>query len=391
MNALSELMRESVEDVAPAAPDPGRAAWDRATALRRRRTTAGVACLAAVAVAGTALVGSLRGSAPDGMPGPAGSPSASAGESGSAGPVQDPKGRAADARYRGFRVYWSPLPAEEAMLPVLDLGLPTEVDLSADSVTTPVDRATAAFAVLDDNGMARLLVLDDAGVLHSLDTSWIREMPDAGSPVTSGMLSPDGTQVAVRQPDGVVVVTLATGKRQVLAGTADAADAGWEDDGALAVFTDHRIVFDANLRRTALQVMPPVPLLRGDAQAYGPSFTSSDARTAAAFWSPTGMPLPETNATPSQVLAIGASDRADDLADGFVLVQTEDVPDDIRQKNCCEPAFWSGDRIVYQSRGDGHRLIAWTPGTHRFERVTTLTGATTGAETVIASFRSAGW
>jgi hypothetical protein len=204
-------------------------AWDDAhrRLVRRRGLAAGAA--AAVAVGATVAVIVAAGSGPDAVPSPAPTPPSSQ----SPAPFTVTQRLVIDGAWRQLLVDF---PRE--------LGISALED-AAPLSTDPVPRA--ALAIGDPQDEAGALVLGEDGVWRRVDVEGLVPVTDGGgytSPVVRPTsLSPDGTQVALPQPDALVVVDLTDGssRRYGVPGPANTY-AIWADESHVLVAeeTAHR-------------------------------------------------------------------------------------------------------------------------------------------------------
>lgn len=404
---LHELLHERVAEVGDTGtPDLASAAWERAARVRRRRAT-GVATGAAAAVAVVALtvvgVGGQDGPGPvdappaSGSTGPtdgAGSPSPSPDEARSLDRLPGADDTRPDGRLGGRSVYWGPLPSQEAGLPQLTSPLPTTIDLSAPApglAEQPIHEALAAYAVVDEDDRARVLVLAPDGSLRSVDTSRVARF-EAGtgydvSVESDTMLSPTGEYLGFQQRDSVLVLTLATGEWRTVDTTAAAGVLHWLGNSDLWLPTSSQggegPIYSARTgKQTGYSKMsaPSDPLSPGSGPVY--RWRMGPGGWAQSWTGVAGLPVPDGEETPSQVM------RVQDNSEEDSLLVYRSSSEDRRADLCCGVDFWlDGDAVVYESpAAAGRRLVAWEPGTHAFGQVATVGGYDPEREDLVSSY-----
>ncbi len=343
---LRDLLDERVADID--VPDLAGPAWERADGVRRRRRTVavGVAALAMVAVAGTVAVVDQRDSIERS---PSGRPT-------STPPTPEPAPETPRAtlagEFRGAPFWWAPPAALDGDLPVLQVpGLPEELSMgTAPYADNPPDHVDAVFGM----GKQQYLLFSDEQLV-SVDLSGrLGPVADEGgnefSPLGDGSVSPDGTRVFFRQPDGLEVWSLATNSWDSVPMSLDDVERSvWTLDGHVG------------LARSSGR---PDPWDRGDHQWTFP-VAGPDATAAELDWMAEGVSAPTANepgqyANP-EFLAAGTPDAPELLAFG-----------DGRSKMCCVPMAWfSHDFVLFSaSAPDGaYRVLAWRVGTPDLYRV----------------------
>lgn len=387
---LHDLLHAQVDDLTltggPDLADLADRAWRAGRAVRRRRTLAvvGGAAAATVAVLGAVtLLGDGAASRP--LPPPVSSSTPT--------PVRpapellpDPTNMRPDTSYDGAPVFLAPTVAQEAGLAQMTISrppLPAEIDLAADAApveTDPVRSAVAAFAVLDDTGLERVLLVVADGTYRTLDTARLEPLEDGGGNAElvtgASMLSPTGRWLMFPQDDHLELHDLATGTWSRLpTGDAETRFATWANDTQvyLAPTADGGIgpVVDVQTRssggRSELFSGDSVDL--GDATRYGRYRIGP--RGIAQSWDL----VPEIGA---EVLVV------DGGAEPALLAFADDAP---RWKQCCPVVGWAdADTVLYESRGEDPRIVAWSLGTHRFETVSRIVGVTAGEQVFVGSY-----
>lgn len=116
-----------------------------------------------------------------------------------------------------------PLPTDLPAL--LDSTAPAE--LSAD----PVSQALAAIAYPGGEDTTAIYVLGEDGDWRSIDVTGLTEASDPFGPLSRGSVSADGTQLALAQRGGIVVVDLTTGAFDTFDVPGSYAPVTWHPDG----------------------------------------------------------------------------------------------------------------------------------------------------------------
>jgi hypothetical protein len=395
---LRDLLHDSVHDAEM--PDVSEAAWRGAGRARRRRAVAGAAGVVAVALTVGATVWAAdhtadRRVAPTQRPTGDVTPTPAQGPSTAAAPYR--LGAKPDARVRGLgRVWWGPDPGQEAGLPQWPSVVPPRIDLAADApdlADHPVRRAMAAFAVFTDAGPERVVVMTQSGALRSVDVSRLSKVTKPNGyrlwPETQSMLSPAGTYLVFPQDGHVETLRLSTGRwARIDTGAHDTSSLTWTND-------------------TDLLLSPP------DLESEGPTYDVVTGRRSGAS--------ADVRLVPSGVRAFpygrerespgGAARTYDsvsgrvpvrpgslDMGEGLVVRGFDGAGDrDVltftspaqatRSKQCCSVAGWlDGDRVVYESKGETPRLVAWRVGTHDLGRIATISGVDAGREYYVSSW-----
>ena len=233
---LSDLMHESVTDIA--APDLFQVTAVRAQQVHRRRRASAVAL---VAVASAAVVLGVRTGAGDGRAnqGPAAHTTAPTQTTGPTPPratAPPPAHTNLGVNPEVVQAPWTP--ARYATLPWADTGLPrtldpTSVDASPLS-SDPVDQAVAAVQVSSRDGGGVYVFGDDGRwrVIDGVDSASAHDAGGYGGPaLRASSLSPDGTRLALPQPDALLVINLTTASANSFAVTGLQQVAVWTRDG----------------------------------------------------------------------------------------------------------------------------------------------------------------
>jgi hypothetical protein len=232
---LRDLLTEAAEKVT--APDLAEVVWARARRTRRRRQV-GALALAIAGVAATALllprVGDRTGDVTHRVPGP--SPS-TPGPTTPPPPSEPPEtpGSPPGVDPSIMQEVWTPSRSDSlAWLPsLLPHSLNPTAQGSTPLSTDPLNRAVAA--VQEPDPGAHVYVLGDDGRWRVLDIVDLVDARDAGGNGGPAMrpsaLSPDGTRLAIPQPQALVVVdlTAARYRRYQLPGFNETAT--WAADG----------------------------------------------------------------------------------------------------------------------------------------------------------------
>jgi hypothetical protein len=98
-----------------------------------------------------------------------------------------------------------------------------------------------------------------------------------------------------------------------------------------------------------------------------------------------GLPVPGNEITPSQVLRVDGDSPA---GDALLVLSSSDLPvDNVREDHCCSVAFWlDGDTVVYESREQPRRLVAWQVGTHALGWVASIEGFDPERQVLVSSY-----
>jgi hypothetical protein len=400
---LRDLLHERVADVTM--PDLSGAAWERATRIRRRRT-AGVVAGTAAAVAMVAVaIGGGNGTDRSTGPGPATqrpSPTVPSTTSSTAPAKPSPAPGAADTKpdghFRGWPVYWGPLPSQEQTLPRVASPFPDRIDLSAPAPgldSDPIDEALAAYALLDEDGGTRLLLLAPDGSLRTVDTSRVAPYDDgSGDDISVGhesLLSPTGEYLAFPQPGHVLVLTLATGEwRTVDTHDAPTTTLHWLGETDLWLPPTSQggrgllySVVDGRRSGVTNMAAPSDPLSPGSGPYY--RWRMGPGGWAQAWTGVRGLPVPGNEITPSQVLRVDGDSPA---RDALLVLSSSSLPEDnVRADYCCGVVFWlDDDTVVYDSQAQPRRLVSWQVGTHALGWVASIEGFDPEREVLVSSY-----
>lgn len=378
---LRALLEERVEDVR--ADDLGRSAWARARRTRERRAVAAGAAAVAAVVAIAVVV--LPDGGHDGRPSPATPPRTVTPTA-----AADVPSAVREGRYAGVPVWRMPAAGEEDRLPVLDdTPLPPEVDLSGDGPEVGgLGRAVAVYEVDADDGLDRVVVVGDDGTSYSLDVARLVEFADAQgnrlSPLSPESLSPDGRHVFFRQPGALAVYDLASDRWSRVAVTVgDPELASWFTDRSLAVVgpSGSGALYDVDgtlqERFGASGPSDAGLLLRPDDEAFGP--------------------LVALGASYAQALSlsgpVGGAQGVEGVAveqAGARAVLVERIGSS-RWKQCCPLVGWLDERtVLFESRHEAARILAWRVGAPEVSRVSELRGWEPGVEAFVGSYAEPG-
>lgn len=215
MNDLRAVLQDATAHLQG---DPAKAhqAWAAAARRRRRRTTTLVlgAAASVALVVGLATWAPLRatdqGPAPQPTPAPTSPPTSGLTPSPSGGPETEVEADEPRIDPRYDPADWEDLPE----YPV-DLGYWLSPDQPRPLAELPLERATVALSFFLGPEEANLSVIGEDGEWRSIDTAGLtfadQSEYEVGLSIRS--LSPDGTRLALGQPDGVVVIDLRTAER----------------------------------------------------------------------------------------------------------------------------------------------------------------------------------
>jgi hypothetical protein len=382
---LRELLEERVADLS--ATDLVSDAWDRASAVRRRRRALVGVTVAVVAIVGatTAVVAGNRGVAP---PPPATSSTAP-------GPVPQAE-RAGE--YAGVPVWWAPSVADEPDLPALtSTALPPEIDLSGPNGPVPAGtRAVALFQSWDEGGQGAVTVVAADGGQYSVDVSRLTTMADetgnTSSPASQDSLSPDGRYAFFAQERSLEVYDFgAAGWHSIHTRRWSALGAQWSVDGTTILLRDysysspHYDVYSPAGQRvgSTRDAKGQASGSRAGDEPYGPTAWSRGA------WGARGMYLKGPIGGIQSVDGIGI---VDGTLSGHALAPPPPIlamrPESGgRWVQCCPVVGWIGNHtVVFESRSNDGRILAWRVGTPHVYRVSDIRGWTPGEESYVASF-----
>jgi hypothetical protein len=382
-----ELLHDRVQDLTVPVPDLSGAAWDRARRIKHRRARMAVAAVAIVGVlAGAALWSPTDNRSADPVrPAPTPAPTSSPEPSPSPVAPYPGGGSRPDASYRGWPVFWGPLPEQEGMLPPIDSPLPTRIDLSAPASPLshdPITSALAAYVITDGDGRQRVLLLARDGSLRSVDVTRLQPLlTDGGQDVSIAretLLSPGGQYLAFPQDGSVEVLTVATGAwRTIEVGGAPTHWLEWLGDEDLFLQPGrlggqgptYNVV--TGMRNGGNGVTVPVGPFDPAVHVPVGRYRMGPLGTAQTWTAITGLPLPGDSVRSARVLVVDAFE-SDNSA---LLALGESARSTPRHDDCCSAQFWlDTEHIVYESPTDPRRLVAWRVGTHELAVVSTITG-----------------
>ncbi len=396
---LRDLLHERVADVTM--PDLSEVAWARATRSRRRRTAGVVAATVAAVVVTAVAVAGGDGTHRSTAPGPSTqqpTPSPRVTVPADPDPAPGAEDTKPDGHFRGRPVYWGPLPSQEETLPRVDSPFPETIDLSAPAPgldSSPIRAALAAYALLDRNGGTRLLLLAPDGSLRTVDTSRVAPYDDgSGDDISVGhesLLSPTGEYLAFPQAGRVLVLTLATGEWSTVdTHGSPTTTLHWMGDTDLWLPPSTQggrglmySVLDGHRSGTTNLTAPDDPLGPGSGPYY--RWRMGPGGIAQSWTRVSGLPVPDDEITPSQVIRVDGDSPA---RDALLVLSSSTLPeDDVRADFCCGVVFWlDDDTVVYDSQAQPRRLIAWQVGTHALGWVATIEGFDPDREVLVPSY-----
>ena len=279
-------------------------------------------------------------------------------------------------------VWWAPTTGEEANLPAADPFRPARADRPrGDRGRGPArTRAVALFQLWGDEP-GEIVVVGSDGASYSLDVSRLEPVIDRGgnesprgSPET---LSPDGRYALFRQSGSIEVYDFHLGTWTTIATADDAFPeaAGWE--GNLIQAPEFAIDPDA-------QLYEPTGEAAGRSYGLGDAYIGPKARDdmygpikRIGSWGSRGL-----YAGPS-AQALGAGGRTQPEALLAMPVETEGG----RWNQCCPVVGWlDPETVLFESRHEEARILAWRVGTEDLYRVSDILGWTPGEESYVASF-----
>lgn len=390
---LRELLHDRVADETTV--DLSARAWRTGRAIRRRRSMAVVGGVGAGAVAVSGIVAWV-----DSTPtapasgGPTFAASSSTTDLPTTAPTpdvlhQDPSPRHGP-RYQGADTWWLGGLADESRLPVLDgTGLPREIDLSPDLEPVETGPVVALLGVVPDGPLARVTAVGTDGQSRSLDVARLRPVADEQgntiAPLVSESLSPDGERVFFVQERSLEVYTFATGEWTSIETPAYRAEAArWFGDTELWVpdeqggtsGTSHDL--DTGRTSPVLIKSGATHLDHRGGEGFGPVVGTDDAVAQAVFLS--------ENATSPDGTTYGGLDAVSVTVRGRTLLLVLDGPGE-RWKGCCPAVGMIDDTVLFESRSEQARVLAWDAGTERVRQVTRIVGWVPGQESYVASWR----
>ena len=378
---LKDLLEELVADVL--APDGHSVdhAWQAARRRNRRSHVLVAAGVAAVMVAGTAVV--AESLTDGGEPAPAPSPASPSGPE-----RQSPSSRPAapDTTYGGVPVWWAPPAEDEAGLAWLDSALPRTVDLSPGR--PPVEPGSPVLGVfpvhdLEASEPGRFVVLTPDGDTRELDADHVEANRDENGNAAAltpfnGGLSPDGWHLFIAQQSSIKLYAFASGTWTTI-DTPDwlAEGARWLD--AATIWVPHAL--GGGIGST---YGVDGDLLASDVRHGDPRLSVTAGDEPYGIWVDSGKPIagsyflhgpvdggPYSN--PEGIVArVGGK--------SFVLALGVDG----RGKGCCPVVGWLGEDVVAFRSQEG--VLAWQVGTGTLFRVSELTGLEPGKEAAGASW-----
>ena len=361
---LSDLMRESVTDIA--APDLAQVTAVRAQQVRRRRR-AGAVALVAVASAAVVLgvrTGTMNGRADEDPAAPTPSPTSEPSPPRETAPPPPPASLGVSPEL--VQEPWTA--TRYATLPWAEMGLPRTLDpTNADASplsSDPVDRAVAAVQLSSRDG-AGVYVFGDDGRWRFIDGIDIAATHNAGGyggpALRASSLSPDGTGLALPQPDALLVIDLTTASAESFDVAGLQQVAVWTPDGSQVLVSSEEAL-GGTLVDLSSGELTHVPY-HGLRTAFDPDGTALE------LWSqPTDLPPHELRRYPART----SSDEPErlglpvDAASGFYNVMPFAAGDALafatevnswsipRQDN-----EWPGIAVIDAEAGTVEALLPW--------------------------------
>ncbi|WP_182379716.1 hypothetical protein [Nocardioides sp. WS12] len=385
---LRDLLHEQVADLE--STDRSAAAWAGARRIRQRRiTVVASAAVATVAVVAGSLVLTKGDGGEPADPAPTPTTEQSV-QSSSVEPGRD---------YRGAKTWWAPVDTAEGDLPELEsLPYPPEISLAPD--LPPHSAGVPAHAVYELSGdgprPGRVVIVGHDGLTHALDVGRLDPVTDEEgnvlSPLTAESLAPDGRHVFFIQESSLEVYDLTTGtwatyeivprmgEQALWINSAEVWTPGelGAPDGVGTTYDVTGSGLDSS------SGVPDVPRVWDTSdEPWGPVRLSD--RDGAAQ----GMFLADVASGPD-----GAMGGLDALAARVGSTEGKNVhllvmpgPDSGRWKGCCPVIGWLDDEtVLFQSRSNAMRILAWRVGTADLRRVSRITGWEPGEEVPVGSF-----
>lgn len=373
---LRELFDERVADVATV--DLVDAAWQRARAVHHRRAVVGVAAIVVAIVGTTAVVVGAN----DGEPPP---------------PVTTPSTDGLKAvrfgKYSHARVWWGPTTEQEAKLPVLTgTAMPPVIDL-APKESMPTGMNALALFQVEAEEPGRVVVLGADGATYSLDVARLEPIVSGGDeepPLTEHSLSPDGRHAIFAQEGSVEVYDFVDGRwTSIATGQPEPFGVHWSEDGSLIYVprsgtgpTSDLYSPTGERRGSGLGEDNYFSLRTVNGTGHGPVVRS--VRDDGARGMGMGGPVLAPDGSEHRfVEAIGAGGR--DWPEDLLAFPPD--RDDGRWKQCCPAVGWlDADTLLFESRHEEGRILAWKAGTPDVYRVSDIRGWKPGEESYVASF-----
>lgn len=381
---LRELLEERVADTTTV--DLASEAWERASAVRRRRRAVAGAAVAVVAIVGvTTVVVSGRG---DEQPPPATNTT----ETTAPGPKAERAGR-----YGGVPVWWAPTTADEADLPLLsDSALPGRIDLEAPGGPLPAGMRAVGLFQLWGEEPGDVVVVGTDGASYSLDIDRLEPWSVDGEvrpPVTQESLSPDGRYAFFAQDRSLEVYDFEVATWTTITGGFASGGAEWSADGSSIRVQNplySSIYYDlyapdgrhvGNSRESTDIVSGP----NKSDETYGP--TEWGSAGAGARGVHLAGPVAGPDGPYSTVDAVAVADPTWRLRQRDTLLAMPPEPGGGRWLQCCPPVGWlNSGTVLFESRHEDARVLAWRVGTPDMWRVSDIRGWTPGEESYVASF-----
>ena len=294
--------------------------------------------------------------------------------------------------YGGVPVWWAPSTEQEPDLPQLTgSGLPERIDLSETSGEVPAGTRAVGLFQLWGEHPGEVVVVGADGSTYSLDVSRLDPVTIRRgieiAPVTHESVSPDGRYAVFVQERSLEVYDFDESSWTTITPRHDAYldSVGWRGN-----LIEVRSQTDLDLQRYGPTTgrylgrstdLDPYLGPRSRDDSYGPIARFDDAGARGLILAgPVGSPdLLEHQS----VEAVGAGGTSKPEA---VLALTGG-PDEGRWTQCCPVVGWLDEStVLFESRHEDARILAWRVGTSDVYRVSDIRGWTAGAESYVASF-----
>lgn len=383
---LRDLLEERVADLP--VTDLVDGAWDRARAVRRRRAAGVGGAVAVLAVVGATTAVVAGGDEATPTPPPADSSSDAPSP-----PAPDPDGPQAEraGTYGGVPVWWAPTVAEETELPQVEgSGLPAEIDLdSSRGEVPPGFRAVALFQLWGERP-GEVVAIGADGASYTLDVSRLERYAERGNvlpPLSAESLSPDGEHAFFRQDGALEVYTFGTRTWTTIdVPGADVERTRWEQ-AALEVTTIGGGVGlsyyspAGQLIRSTTELPQGYTGPRWQDEHYGPLERLVGEGAQGLYLAGPVAAMDGTGFESVDAVAAGGVGEPD------ALLAMPPETSGGRWKQCCAVVGWlDRETVLFESRHEHARVLAWRVGTPEVFRVSDVVGWTPGKESYVASF-----
>lgn len=382
---LRDLLEERVADLT--VTDLVDGAWDRARAVRRRRAATAVGAVAVLAVVGGTTVLVAGGDEPAPSPPPV------VGSTAPSSPTPGPDGPGAQrgGEYAGVPVWWAPTVAQEADLPLLEgTGLPAGIDLDAPKGEVPPGFTAVALFQLWGDRPGEVVAIGADGASYALDVSHLDRYAERGNellPLSEESLSPDGQYAFFRQRGSLEVYAFGPGTWSTLELPDAAIERTRWEDGAIEVTTIGEEV-DLSYYSPAGQLIRSTTKIpraysgpRWQDEHYGPLERRAGQGAQGLYLAgPVTAPDGTSYESVDAVAATGFGEP-----DALLAMPPEAGGG--RWKRCCAVVGWlDRETVLFESRHEDARVLAWRVGTSEVYRVADIRGWTPGEESYVASF-----